>query len=135
MGIGDRKPFVIDNSVVESIDANGNASYTPNTKTTLADAYVFDGNYGRNVLDGSFVKLREIGVRYDLPSSLTSRIKMQNASIGLFVKNVRFWLPEDNTFGDPETNGPGTVQGNITGIETSQTPPSRSYGINLNIQF
>ena len=60
---------------------------------------------------------------------------MSKASLGFTIRNLKFWLPEENSFGDPEANGPGTSQGNITGIETSQTPPSRSYGVNLNIQF
>lgn len=133
--IGDRQPFVIENSVVEIDNGDGTFSYEPNTIPTLADAYVFDGNYGRNVLNGSFIKLREIGLSYDLPSSIYKKLKLSNASIGLFAKNLKFWLPEDNTFGDPEVNGPGTTQQNITGVETSQTPPSRSYGVTLNIQF
>lgn len=133
--INDRKPFVIENSVVEVTDGAGNVTYQPNTVPTLANAFIDDGNYGRNVIDGSFVKFREIGLSYNIPSSFTKSLKISNATIGVFAKNLKFWLPESNTYGDPEVNGPGTAQSNITGIETSQTPPSRSLGFNLNIQF
>ncbi|MBK9995162.1 MAG: hypothetical protein IPP01_14580 [Saprospiraceae bacterium] len=47
---------------------------------------------------------------------------------------MKFWLPEENTWADPEVNGPA-LSGNAGGIETTQTPPSRSYGINLSIKF
>ena len=60
---------------------------------------------------------------------------MSGASIGIFAKNPKFWLAKENTFADPEANGPGTVQTNITGVETSQTPPSKSFGVNINVQF
>ena len=134
--IGDRQPFIVENSVVEVTDVDGNVTgYEPNTTPTNAYNYLFDGNYGKQVFDGSFLKLREVGVSYDLPDALVSRLPIGGASIGLFAKNLKFWLPEVNTYADPEVNGPGTAQGNITGVETSQTPPSRSFGINLNIEF
>lgn len=134
--INDRKPFIIENSVIAITDSEGNiTSYEPNTIPTLANAFIDDGNYGRNVIDGSFVKWRELGISYDIPSSFTKKVKISNASIGIFAKNLKFWLPDSNTYGDPEVNGPGTAQSNVTGIETSQTPPSRSIGFNLNIQF
>ncbi|MBK7700735.1 MAG: hypothetical protein IPJ39_19410 [Saprospiraceae bacterium] len=60
--IGDRKPFIIPNSVVAVTDANGVVTYAPNTIPTIANAYLDDGNSGRNVLDGGFVKLRDVGL-------------------------------------------------------------------------
>jgi hypothetical protein len=59
---------------------------------------------------------------------------VKSGSIGVFAKNIKFWLPEENTFADPEINGPA-LTGNATGVETSQTPPSRSYGVTLNLIF
>ena len=129
--INDRKPFVIPNSVVQNEDG----TFSPNTVATLADQYVDDGNWARNVIDASFLKLREVGLTYDLPKSITKRLAMSGASIGIFAKNPKFWLAKENTFADPEANGPGTVQTNITGVETSQTPPSKSFGVNINVQF
>jgi TonB-linked SusC/RagA family outer membrane protein len=130
----DRKPFVITNSVNEVVDADGNVTgYVPNTTQTLIDALLFDGNYAKNVLDGSYLKLREITLSYNLPRSLVSKAKLSSASIGLFARNLKTWLSDDNTFADPEVNGPGLSTGNATGIETTQTPPSRSFGVSLNI--
>ena len=90
------------------------------------------------IIDGSYLKLREITLGYELPRSLVSKMKLQGASINIFAKNVKFWLPEENTFADPEVNGPATVLNSATqiqGVETTQTPPSRSFGVSLNINF
>ncbi|MCB9327547.1 MAG: SusC/RagA family TonB-linked outer membrane protein [Lewinellaceae bacterium] len=129
--IGDREPFVVENSVVQNEDG----SYSPNTQATEAYSYLFDGNYGNHMIDASFIKLREVGLSYSIPNSITSKLRMSKASIGIFGKNLKFWLPEENTFADPEIIGPGTVQSNIAGVETTQTPPTKSYGIRLNVQF
>ena len=126
--IGNRKPFVIPNSVVE----NDDGTFSPNTKEILANSYLDDGNNSKHILDASFVKLREVTLGYDLPKSLTDKIGMQAVSVRFFAKNLKFWLPDENTFGDPEVNGPGGPS-NIQNVESSQTPPSRSYGINVNL--
>lgn len=65
---------------------------------------------------------------------MCSKLKLNDITIGIFGKNLKFWLPEENTWADPEVNGPA-LSGNAGGIETTQTPPSRSYGINLSIKF
>jgi len=126
--IGDRKPFVIPNSVVE----NSDGTFSPNTKEILANAYLDDGNASKHIIDASFVKLREVTLGYELPKSLVNKISLQNVSVRFFAKNLKFWLPDENSYGDPEVNGPGGPT-NIQNVESSQTPPSRSYGINLNI--
>jgi hypothetical protein len=44
--IGDRKPFVIPNSVVE----NSDGTFSPNTKEILANAYLDDGNASKHII-------------------------------------------------------------------------------------
>jgi hypothetical protein len=128
---GGRMPFVIPNSVVENPDG----TFTENTKEILVNSYLDDGNASKLILDASFVKLREITLGYDLPKSLVAKTKLQAISVRFFAKNLKFWLPAENTFADPEIGGPGGAGGtnNIQNIESSQTPPSKSYGINLSI--
>jgi len=135
--LGDRQPFVLENSVQEVIDEDTGevTGYVANEKETLADVFLFDGNYSRNVLDGSFIKLRELTLNYDLPLGKANKLGVDRVSIGVFAKNVKFWLPEENSFADPEVNGPETTQGNVQGIETTQTPPARSIGVSLNVKF
>jgi TonB-linked SusC/RagA family outer membrane protein len=87
-----------------------------------------------NLIDASFIKLREVGLSYTLPSSISKRVKSNGITLSLFGKNLKFWLPEENTFADPEVNGPA-LTGNAIGVETTQTPPSRSFGFNVNVKF
>jgi len=51
-----------------------------------------------------------------------------------FLLAPKFWLPDENVWADPEINGPA-LTGNAQGIETTQTPPSKSFGVNINLQF
>ncbi len=129
--INDRIPFVIPNSVVD----NGDGTFSPNTTAIGVDTYVDDGNYSRHILDGSFVKLREITLGYTLPRNIVSKLHMQQASINLFVKNPQVWLPSENVYADPEVNNPVGTANNTSGVESTQTPISKSYGVNLNITF
>ncbi len=129
--IGDRKPFVIENSVVD----NGDGTFSPNNNTILADAYTFDGNYTKHVLDASFLKLREVSIAYRLPRKISNSIKMKDVSVKLFANNLKFWLPEENSYADPEVNGPESTGTNVQGIEATQMPPQKRFGINLNLTF
>ncbi|MBP7643293.1 MAG: SusC/RagA family TonB-linked outer membrane protein [Saprospiraceae bacterium] len=123
--LNNREPYVI-----PGVLADG----TPNTKTVgTYDYYNTELDY-HNLIDASFVKLRELGLTYTLPTSISKRVKSSGITIGLFGKNLKFWLPEENTFADPEVNGPA-LTGNGGGIETSQTPPSRSFGFNVSVKF
>jgi len=133
--IADRELFVIPNSVTENVDDEGNGlgTYSPNEKAIDAYSYFNDQNGSEHLIDGSYVKLREVTLGYTLPKSLTSKIKMQNVRVNFFVKNPKYWLPSENVFGDPEVNGPTGPATNAQGIESSQTPTQKSYGFNLNI--
>ena len=97
----------------------------------MSDVY-FGGN--SLLLDASFIKLRELTLGYAFPKSFVKKIKLSQLNIDLFANNLKFWLPKENTYADPEINGPA-LTGNATGVETTQTPPSRSFGIKLGIVF
>jgi hypothetical protein len=43
------------------------------------------------LFDASFIKLREISLTYDLPSTFTKRIGIQNAQIGVYSRNIIVW--------------------------------------------
>jgi TonB-linked SusC/RagA family outer membrane protein len=126
--IADRVPFVIPNSVVENPDG----SFSTNEETVDAYSYFNDQNASGFLLDGSFVKLREVTLGYDLPKTVASRLRLTGLRVNFFAKNPKFWLAKENTFADPEVNGPAGPT-NAQGIESTQTPPQKSYGVNLNI--
>jgi len=128
--IGDRQYFVVENSVVENADG----TYSPNTKEVAPYDYIRNLPFSDHLIDASYVKLRELGLKYQIPGTVLSKTPFKSATVGVFAKNVKFWLPDENTFADPEVNGPA-LTGNATGIETTQTPPSRSYGVTLSLIF
>lgn len=128
--IGDRGAFVVENSVVENPDG----TYSENTVATNPYDFIRNEPFSTHLIDASFIKLRELGLTYQLSNSLLNKLPFSNLSVGVFAKNLKFWLPEENTFADPEVNGPG-LTGNATGVETTQTPPSRSFGVRLSANF
>jgi hypothetical protein len=84
------------------------------------------------IYDASFVKLRELRFGYTLPKSWTKRARIQNVNVTLVGRNLLLW---DNVpHIDPEqisTDG-GTV---IPGVESVSIPSTRSYGVNLSLNF
>ncbi|MGB4654907.1 MAG: SusC/RagA family TonB-linked outer membrane protein [Bacteroidales bacterium] len=79
----------------------------------------------------SFVKLREVGISFNLPKKWISPLLMRNASIGFVARNILLWTELPNF--DPEM---AQGQGNMTGgLDYMSLPQTTSYGINLNITF
>lgn len=132
--IGDREPFIIENSV--KIDEAGN--YVANDiEVTAQDLYAVSDVYfggGSLLIDASFVKLRELGLSYTFPNSLLKNTPFAAARLKVFGSNLKYWLPEENTYADPEVNG-ASLNGNAVGIETTQIPSARSFGVNLGLTF
>lgn len=127
-----REAYVFPNSVID----NGDGTYSENTiEITEQDYFTnYDPASSTYIIDASFVKLREIGLSYAIPRSVCDRVSVSNAQISLYAQNVKFWLPDDNIFADPEVNGPA-LTGNASGIETTQTPPAQSLGVALRLTF
>ena len=130
----DRKEFIVPNSVTEEVAADGTVTYKENTEDTDMYNYIKDLPYTDKLVDASYVKLRELGLSYRIPGKIINDWPISSLTVGLFAKNLKFWLPEDNIWADPEINGP-SLNGNATGIETTQTPPSKSFGIKIGLEF
>ena len=130
----DRLPFVVPNSVIETSEG----VFTPNTDITTSDGgfdYFFSQynavqeNY---VTDATFLKLRELSLGYSLPTSFVKKAGLEYVELGLVGRNLLTWLPKENVWTDPEFN---FTEGNAIGIVSYQTPPTRYYGLNLNVKF
>jgi hypothetical protein len=128
--IGNREYFIVPNSVVENADG----TFSENTTPVAPYDYIRNVPYSDHLIDASYTKLREVSLKYQFSNTLMGKTPFKSASIGVFAKNLKFWLPDENTFADPEVNGPA-LTGNATGIETTQTPPSKSFGVTLNLIF
>jgi TonB-linked SusC/RagA family outer membrane protein len=73
--------------------------------------------------DGSYVKLREIGVSYEVPADFSQRLGMSGINLRLAGRNLATWT--DYTGIDPETNLAGNT--NLRGIDYFNNPQTRSW--------
>jgi hypothetical protein len=83
------------------------------------------------VHDGSFLKLRQVILSYNLPVAKIKFLKIQSASIAFVGRNLLTLYKKTDNF-DPEqslSNGPAQ------GIESIGLPRTRSYGVNLMLKF
>lgn len=87
------------------------------------------------IIDGSFVKLREINFNYNLPSSFVSKLRVQSASISIFARNIALlYTHESNDVHiDPEVAASGSVLD--TGYESFNLAPTRTIGAKIKINF
>ncbi len=81
--------------------------------------------------DGSFVKLREVILSYQLPAPWLERTFVQRADVALVGRNLLFIFKNTDGF-DPEAT---FNAGNDQGIEAFAFPSTRSLGVNLNLSF
>ncbi len=111
--------------------SGSDTTYVPNTTKTTAERYNH-GLYGlheAHVFDASFVKLREVKLGYNLPTSLTQRVKVSGINLSLVGRNL--WLKTNAPHIDPETAFDAS---NAQGLEFGQFPSARSVGFNVVIR-
>ena len=117
------------------------ADGTPNDKVISAQRFFNNVSYSGggteyDIIDGSYIKLRNINFTYSLPKSLTNRIGwLKGASLGVFANNVALLHTDKSNIAriDPETAFGGGNDG--LGIEQYQIPSSRSIGLKLNLSL
>jgi hypothetical protein len=83
------------------------------------------------VFKSDFIKLRQIILNYQIPSSLLNKINVKGATIGLVARNVAILMKKTGNL-DPESNYNNS---NAQGLEYGSAPTTRNIGINLNIKF
>ena len=105
-------------------------TFEPNTYKVAyqnwAEGYM--GAWESNVIEKTFVKLREVTFTYTLPANFLKQKFIKKASISLVGRNLLYWT-KDKTFGDLDTY---TMS---TGDTELQHPAQRTYGFNLNLNF
>jgi TonB-linked SusC/RagA family outer membrane protein len=83
------------------------------------------------VYDASYIKLRELAITYDLPSSILGKSFIKGVSISFIGSNL--WILFKNMpYADPES---GLGAGNTQGFSTGSLPSTRDFGFNLKLQF
>ncbi len=132
-----RQDFVIPNSVIETSPG----VYVENTDITVNggnQSYwtdVYNNVKSNYVKDATALKLREVAINYELPKSLLNKTPLKKVVVGFIARNLMTWLPEENRFGDPEFNNQFDNSNGIGIGGYLQSPPTKSYGFKLNIEF
>jgi TonB-linked SusC/RagA family outer membrane protein len=134
----DREPFIVPGSVQQQTDANGNTVYVPNTVPVdsehMDDYYRADALSRANVIDKSFIKLREVVLSYTVPQKYIERTFIEGLTFSVIGRNLFLWTPRSNQYIDPEVSTFGTDLQSQFG-EFSANPSTRSIGFGLRANF
>lgn len=134
-----RENFVLPNSVYLN-----NGKYVDNASISVRDgAYAFWDTYyavfGEPfVTSGAFWKLRDASVSYNVPAKYLGRVKfLKGASVTLFGRNLFVIVPKENIYNDPEflTRAAGSNENGVGISSDSNNPPSRTYGVSVQLKF
>jgi hypothetical protein len=102
-----------------------------NTKSVCPQDYYHNnfGNHEAGIFDASYLKLREMRLGYQIPSSFMQRIGFSGGDIALIGRNLFLWSKIKHI--DPETAFDAS---NVQGIEFGQFPTARSIGFSISIR-
>ena len=130
---------IILDGVMESKDANGHIVYVPNTQITPVGRYYSSmyawgasSNFRNSIFDNSYLKVRELSLRYQLPASVYSRIGCRNMSISVFGRNLFYLFKNMPMFDAEATDGTSWVKQSQIGGATATT---RTVGLSIRAGF
>jgi len=130
-----RQDFVIPNSVIETSPGvyveNTNIQVSGGRQSYWTDVYNdVKSNY---VKDATALKLREVALNYSIPEKFLEKTVLTKVTFGFIGRNLFTKLPEENRFSDPEFNNTNSNAIGIGGY--FQSPPTKSFGFNVNVEF
>jgi len=146
--------FIFPNSVLASTGESNTTVFTgggygPNGAIAYANQLAGVGSY--NVIDGTYVKVRELALSYLLPATITDRLGVTSVRFGINARNPFIFLADSNKgYTDPEasnvfdisnSNGARAAAGlnqnpAARGFsQVSQYPSSRTFGFSVNVGF
>ena len=91
----------------------------------------FTGPFEQFIEDGSFARLRELSLSYNLKTGFVQRVGLSSIDLTLTGRNL--WLATDYSGIDPETNLTGTSNGR--GLDYFNNPSTRSYQVSLRFNY
>lgn len=89
-------------------------------------------NISRYVEDGSYIRLKNVTLGYNLPDALVNRLRLQN--VRLYVSGQNLWTLTDYTGYDPEINSAGNSDRDL-GLDLGGYPPSKTFTFGVDIKF
>ncbi|MBN3580904.1 SusC/RagA family TonB-linked outer membrane protein [Algoriphagus aestuarii] len=112
---------------------------TPNDIQISASDYFFSGYQGRtdepNVFDGSMIRLRELSLGYELPTSLIAKTPFKRASLAISGSNLWFKALNFPPNMNYDVDVLGTGVGNGLGFDFVTGPSSRRFGGTVTLAF
>lgn len=138
-----RDPWVWPNAVYQSgKDAEGNPVYVENNLPVnsyynINGAWYPNYNYVRyrdELLDKTYLKLRELSLSYRLPEKWFANVKwLSTIDFGVFGRNLLMWTPKQGII-DPDATNYGNDLTSLYG-EYYSAPSTRNVGCNIKIVF
>lgn len=114
------------------VDQEGNAYNRTVPVSGLRSYYDNYKNYSELFLhDGSFVKLRQVVLSYNIPTGILKAAKLQSANLSIVARNLAILYKKTDNF-DPEQ---AFTNDNNQGFESIGLPRTRSFGLNLAVKF
>lgn len=102
--------------------------FMPNTQEVSYQTYItsynknaWDHQARQNIRKGTFIKLREVALNYNVPQRYLQNTAIQSVRLGIIGQNLLLWTKEFK-FSDPDR-----------GRENLNTPTMRYIGFNVNI--
>lgn len=122
-------------TVVEGINVN---TGLPNDVQLVKDPHYFELMYGydrheNQIEPGGFVKLREVTLSLDVPTSLLSRINVDRGTLFVTGRNLGVW--SDFSMGDPEGDVYGGSSGATQFFRQFPAPQTRGWTIGFRASF
>ncbi|WP_299245936.1 TonB-dependent receptor [uncultured Aquimarina sp.] len=114
-------------------------AWTPtNTNTDIPSAKLRGKQISsRFVEDGSYIRLKNIALGYNLPSQVTDRLRMDNIRVSISAQNLVTFT--DYSGLDPEVNflgsGGSGSQNTFNGFDFGNYPTVRSVNFSLGVKF
>jgi len=99
----------------------------------------FDGTSGADLIssryfeDGSYVRLQELTLRYNLPANISNVLKMKDASLYFSGRNLHTWTKYSGY--SPDVNSAGSSTNTELSTEFYAYPSARSFMIGLSGAF
>ncbi len=85
-----------------------------------------------SVVDGDFIKLRQLTLGYTIPGSKLGKLPFQSIQVSFVGRNLAILMRKAKNI-DPESQFGSNIR--YYGIEGTGLPSARSYGFNVNFKF
>ena len=125
---------IVDGVVDDGTGTPESPNYIPNTVNITAQEYwgSYTGVAANNMISQTNVRLREMSLTYNFPTSMLAGTFINQASFGLIGRNL-FYIYKDSEHFDPESSY--STSNNAQGVLFYNLPTTRTIGFNINVKF